>query len=181
MNWSIATSLARASLLLGLFRRRSEISADGFVEILFGHRGRVVFADLLKLLGPRLVSKHNSGASCELATVKGTTVLLDSLLEGQAIQSAKSARACKSAASKRVRFALRDGLLLADSFGGALAIGILLGLRGLGLGFGLRSGFALGVSGGRSFTGDVSVDVKIAIASRKHTRRCSSQLQSSQG
>lgn len=65
-----------------------------------------------------------------------------------------------------MRFAIRDRLFLADSLGGALAVGVLFGLRSLGLGFGLRSGFALGVSVGRRFTGDVSVQVVIAIASR---------------
>lgn len=80
-----------------------------------------------------------------------------------------------------MRFAFGDRLLLAVSLGGALTVGVLFGLRSLGLGFGLCSGFALGVSVGRLITGNMSVHVLIAIEVGIHTRRCSSELQRSQG
>lgn len=89
----------RASLLLGLLRRRSEISADDFVELLFADRDIVVVSDLLNLLRSRLLSKHDRDIGCELVG-KGATELLDSLLEGRAIQSTKSTSACKGAAGK---------------------------------------------------------------------------------
>jgi hypothetical protein len=70
------------------------------------------------------------------------------------VHGAKRASDRDDFANKRARCAIGNGLLPAVGLGGGFAGGILVGLRGLGLGFGLRAGFANGVLVGVTVTDD---------------------------
>jgi len=70
------------------------------------------------------------------------------------VQGAKSASEGDVLTNKRVCCAVGNGLLLAVGLGGGLAGGALFGLCGLGLRFGLRAGFAVGVVGRFAITDD---------------------------
>ena len=96
------------------------------------------------------LAEHDRVGSRE-ALRESASKLLDSLLEGFAVHGAESAAGRDGVASKRVRFAVRNGLLLAGP-GGGLASGVLFGLGGLRLGFGLRGDFTIGVAIGPSVT-----------------------------
>jgi hypothetical protein len=162
MNVS-ATASHISSLLLGLLRRRLEHGADRLVKVLFGLRGVAAIFDLLSLLRPRLVPEDDHGSLRELGDIV-TTELFDCLLEGGAVHGAKSTTGCDLVTSKRVQLAVRDGLLLAVGFGGDFAVGLLVGLRSLGLGFGLC--FATGGHVGSGVTDSESVNVLASTAKR---------------
>jgi hypothetical protein len=162
MNGKTTTSRI-FSLLLGLLRRRREVSTDHFVELLFVDRAVAASSDLLSPLRSRFVSEDDLGSIRELGDV-GTTELLDCLLEGRTVHGAESATGCDHLTSKRVRLAVRHGLLLAVGLGGAFAVGLLVGLGSLGLGFGIC--FAFGGCVGSVVTGGESVHVLVMTVKR---------------
>ena len=146
------------SLLLSSLRRRRELSLDAVVELLFGHGVIAFLRDLLELVRPRLLAEHDCSGLGELFG-EGATELVDGLLEGRTVHGAKSATGRDDFANERAGRAVRNGLLLAVCLGGGLAGGGLLGFRGLGLGFGLCAGFAIGVVGRSAVTGDALATV----------------------
>jgi hypothetical protein len=160
MNAKITTPRI-SSLLLGFLRRRCEVGADHFVELLFIDRVVAASSDLLSPLRSRFVSEDDLGSIRELGDI-GTTELLDCLLEGRTVHGAESTTGCDHLTGERVRLAVRHGLLLAVGLGGDFAVGFLVGL--LGLGFGLR--FAFGDCVGRVVTGGESVHVLVMTAKR---------------
>jgi hypothetical protein len=150
-----------SSFLLGLLRRRGEVGADHFVELFFVDRVVAASSDLLSPLRSRFLTEDDLGSIRELGDI-GTTELVDCLLEGRTVHGAESATGCDHLTSKRVRLAVRHGLLLAVGLGGNFAIGLLVGL--LGLGFGLC--FAFGGCVGSVVTGGESVHVLVMTAKR---------------
>jgi hypothetical protein len=99
MNAKITTPRI-SSLLLGFLRRRCEVGADHFVELLFIDRVVAASSDLLSPLRSRFVSEDDLGSIRELGDI-GTTELLDCLLEGRTVHGAESTTGCDHLTSKR--------------------------------------------------------------------------------
>lgn len=70
------------------------------------------------------------------------------------VQGAKSASEGDVLTNKRVWSAVGNSLLLAVGLGSGLANEALFGFCGIGLGFGLRAGFAVGIVGRFAITDD---------------------------
>lgn len=152
-----------SSLLLGSLRRRSELGLDALVELLFTHGLIAFLGDLLELVRPWLLAKHDRGSASELLA-ESATELVDGLLEGCTVHGAKSAAGRDDFTKKQARRAVRNGLLLAVGLGGGgLTGGVFVGLCGLGLGFGLRGGFAIGAVGGCTVTDNSLATLLVAV------------------